>query len=347
MSGKIDSYFRGHLNLRHLRLLVALDDYRNVKRVAAYMNVTQPAVSKTLAMMESGMGIKLFHRTNRGMEPTMLGSSMIRHAREVLSQIHDAQCELLEINESRIGRITLGVLPTASVVVVPRFIARIEGIASATSIRVLEGTMDTLLPALRAGDIDYALGILPHSPMPIEFGSELLLEDPIVPAVRRGHPLERVDRLTWEDLAHFPMILPPTTASTRMPIDMILASENASLSARRVESVSTMSNIGTLQFTDSVGFLSSSLAQHFRDLGLLSILPLPMPEVMIRLGLIWMSERRYTETQQVVQNIFREVCRDLSARTAEEVNPTLKAARQKAARQPESHGRGHAPARRP
>ena len=111
--------------------------------------------------------------------------------------------------------------------------------------------------------------------------------------------------------------------------------------------VSTMSNIGTLQFTDSVGFLSSSLAQHFRDLGLLSILPLPMPEVMIRLGLIWMSERRYTETQQVVQNIFREVCRDLSARTAEEVNPTLKAARQKAARQPESHGRGHAPARRP
>ncbi|PSM16421.1 MULTISPECIES: LysR family transcriptional regulator [Nitratireductor] len=307
----IERFFRDHMNFRHMRILVALDDYRNVKRVAAYLNVTQPAVSKTLSGLEAGLGLKLFHRTNRGMEPTMLGASLIRHARDILGQLSEAQTQLREIAENRVSRISLGVLPTASVVIIPQFIARLESIASSTNIRITEGTMDRLLPSLRAGDADFVLGLLPNAPMSAEFRSELLIEDPLAVAVRRGHPLERVKRLSWEDVAQFPLILPPSSATTRLPIDAFLAAEDVTIEARRVETVSTMVVVGAIQHTDSIGFVSNSLGQYFERLGVVTILPIPVPDVQLRLGLIWLADRRYSESHQLVLEILREVCRGL------------------------------------
>jgi DNA-binding transcriptional LysR family regulator len=48
----LDWYMRANLRPRHLQLLTALDDVRHVGRVAANLNVSQPAVSKSLAEME-------------------------------------------------------------------------------------------------------------------------------------------------------------------------------------------------------------------------------------------------------------------------------------------------------
>lgn len=307
----IERFFRQGMNFRHLRLLVALDDFRSVRRVSAYLHITQPAVSKTLAGMEQGLGIKLFHRTAQGMEPTMLGAALIRHARSIISQLNDSQSELLDINQNRVGRVSLGVLPAASVLLVPKLIARAEGVVSSVTIKVTEGTMASLLPALRAGDIDLAIGLLPHAPLQAEFNSELLMEDPIVAAVRRGHPLERVPRLTWEDLAQFPMILPPAETTTRMPIDSILASHRLSLAARRVETISTMASIGALQYTDSVGFIAKTPAQHFSELGVVSILPLDLPNVTVRMGMIWLHSARFTEAHHLTRQLLREIAGEM------------------------------------
>ena len=64
------AYLRRGLTLRHLHLLVELDETRHVGRVATALHVSQPAISKTLAEIESGIGVSLFDRTPRGLVPT-------------------------------------------------------------------------------------------------------------------------------------------------------------------------------------------------------------------------------------------------------------------------------------
>ena len=55
----------------------------------------------------------------------------------------------------------------------------------------------SLLPALRVGEIDFTLGLLPSRPLGIEFASEVLYEDPVVAAVRSGSLVTLdADRLT-------------------------------------------------------------------------------------------------------------------------------------------------------
>ena len=314
---KLDWYIRANLKLRHLQLLVAMDDLRSVNRVAAHLNVTQPAVSKTLAQIEDGITVPLFERTPKGMEPTEHGACLIRHAREILERLATARDELRDISEGRITRVAMGVLPMTAAVLVPRFIARLESEATDVAANVREGTMNTLLPALGAGDIDLVVGLLPERPLPVEFQSELLYEDPLVIVVRRDHPLASQRRVDWSSLSGYPMVLPAPAASTRSAIDLFLEDQGVSIPRRHLESMSTLTNVGVLQFTDSVGFLARGLARHFAAQGALQILPLELPNLAMNVGLVWMTDRRMTAAQQLVRRLLRETADALPRVTAD------------------------------
>lgn len=303
---KLDWYLRTNLKLRHLQLLVALDDFRSVGRVAGYMNVTQPAVSKTLAMIEEGLEVTLFDRTTRGMEATEHGECLIRHARSILDQLSSVRDDMRDISEGRVSRVSMGVQPAAATVLMPQFIAKLEAESVETTVSLLEGTMDALLPPLRAGDIDIIVGNLPPRPLGVEFSSELLYEDPIVVVVRRDHPLANMQRLRWDMLNGYPMVLPPAGTFTRGPIDDFMAHHKVSVPRRHIESISTLTNVGVLQLTDSIGFLSRGIARHFEALGLLIELPLVLPNVRMHVGLVWRKERHESNSHQLVRRLFHE-----------------------------------------
>ena len=57
---KLDWYLRSNLKIRHLQLLVTLSEVKNIGKVANHLNVSQPAISKTLNSIEEGMGVTLF-----------------------------------------------------------------------------------------------------------------------------------------------------------------------------------------------------------------------------------------------------------------------------------------------
>jgi len=310
---KLDWYIRSNLKLSHLQLLVALDDFRNIGKVAAHLNVSQPAVSKSLASLEASLGFSLFNRTTRGMDPSEHGECLIRHARDILRRLRSVDDELRDISDGRIARITMGVLPAAASVLVPRFVADMMRLNAGITISVREGSMESLLPQLRAGDIDFVVGNQPIRPLGPEFGTELLYHDPIVVVTSRSHPLACMDTLSWSDLNGHSMVLPTADASTRSSIDDFLTAQDVHIPSQHLESLSTLTSIGVLQLTDSVGFLSRVLAQYFQDLGVLAMLPLQVPNTSIHVGLVWMADRRQTKVHEIILEELRNT-RDLLVR---------------------------------
>jgi DNA-binding transcriptional LysR family regulator len=296
-----------NLEFRHLQLLVALDDTRSVSRVATELNISQPAVSKALNALEAGLGVSLFLRTIRGLEPTAHGLALIRHARDILQDMSSAQNEMEDIREGRVTRLSLGVLPVSAMALVPKFIQRLEAVSVAVSITVQEGTMETLLPKLRANELDLLVGNLPAQLLASDFASEALYEDPLVCVVRLTHPLRQKKSLSWAKVSQYPLLLPPPGTYTRRAIDEWFLQEGLVVPRRHVESVSTLTNIGVLQLTDSVGFLSERVAQHFSRLGLLHELPLRVSHVGIRLGLIWQAQRDHEPILKQMRTMFRDV----------------------------------------
>ncbi|KEC82379.1 MULTISPECIES: LysR substrate-binding domain-containing protein [Acinetobacter] len=306
---KIDHYLRSNLKLRHLQLLVTLDEMRHIGKVANYLNVTQPAISKTLADFEEGLNIKLFDRTTRGMLPTEAGVCLVKYAKKILNEIASARDDLVAISEGRATRIAIGLLPAVSLSILPNFIARVENEMVSTSINAREGSSDVLISLLRTGELDVMIGNLAAKPLGIEFRTKHLYKDPIVVVVKKGHPLVTKQDLTWTDLSEFPMVLPPEFATTRIVIEEFLLCHQVNLSKRYVESLSTLTNIGVLLATESIGFLSFQLADYFKKANLVDILPLTMKNIYIDIGLVWYTERTLTPSQlNIISMLEDTVC---------------------------------------
>ena len=121
--GQLDWYLRGDLKPRHLQLMVALDEVRNIGKAAARANVTQPAISKALGDLERGLGVKLFERSARGVQPTVYGECLIRHARIMLDQLASTRDELRGLVTGATGRVAVGALSSTVNTLLPQSLA--------------------------------------------------------------------------------------------------------------------------------------------------------------------------------------------------------------------------------
>src|SRR5260370_38353096 len=75
------------LKFKHLALLVAPDDARNLHQAAESINVAQPSASRMLSDIEEAFGFLLFERNARGMQPTPLGVATLAYARRSLADL--------------------------------------------------------------------------------------------------------------------------------------------------------------------------------------------------------------------------------------------------------------------
>jgi DNA-binding transcriptional LysR family regulator len=82
------------LTLRHLRLVVAIAEHRQLSLAAASLALTQPAASRSLADIERLCGDAIFERHVRGMTLTPLGELLARRARNVLEEVREAGSEV-------------------------------------------------------------------------------------------------------------------------------------------------------------------------------------------------------------------------------------------------------------
>jgi DNA-binding transcriptional LysR family regulator len=302
---QLDWYIRANLKPRHLQLLVALDDLRNLGKVAASLNITQPAVSLALGELEKGLGIRLFERTARGVNPNVYGECLIRQARVVLSSLAQARDELRALLSGASGKTTLGALPAMAPAVVPKALALLKQRTPGTTVLVHEGAMETLLPELRRGAIDLIVGrLLSHRQSSDDLSEKPLFEGSSTVVVGAAHPLARRKRLRWSDLSAFPWVLPPVGSLPREPLESALQQHGVAIPSNTIETLSTHVILTYLQSSDALGILSKVVADHYRDLGLLAVLPLELPDVLRPIGLTWRRDAALSPaTLQMMQAI--------------------------------------------
>src|SRR4051812_14123418 len=76
------------LRLRDLRILTTVAQTGSMGKAAAQLALSQPAVSKAIAGMESTLGVSLLDRTPRGVEPTLHGRALIKWAAAAFDDLH-------------------------------------------------------------------------------------------------------------------------------------------------------------------------------------------------------------------------------------------------------------------
>src|ERR1700742_5014070 len=78
------------VELRHLRLLVAVSECGSVSGAARRLYMTQPAVTIALRNLERDMGVALLQRHSRGVDLTPAGLALLTYAKDVIAQVEEA-----------------------------------------------------------------------------------------------------------------------------------------------------------------------------------------------------------------------------------------------------------------
>ncbi|WP_233235135.1 LysR substrate-binding domain-containing protein [Bordetella sp. LUAb4] len=283
----IDAFWRGSLKLRHLRLLIALDDHRHVSRVAAVLHLTQPAVSKALAEIEDGVGLKLFERTPRGITPTSYGECLISYARRVDIDLARARDGLKSLALGTSGSVSIGTLPAAASVLLPRALAMFKQQFPDASAVVREGSFESLLPELRTRGIHLIVGTLMPSRSYSDLDEKALGTKPLTLVARNGHPLARRRQLKWADLHDREWVMPTIGSPLRRPLEEVFLSNDVPLPRYCLETTSTQLVRTYVSMTDAIAFMPSDAAQYFGGAGLLRALPLQLHGLVKPTGVIW------------------------------------------------------------
>lgn len=312
---QIDWYLQVNLKARHLRLLVALDDFGNLKQVAEISHVTVPAVSKALSELERGLGLALFTRTAQGLKTTPYGECLVRHARTMLTDIHQARDELKALSSGSEGKIHIGVFPASTSVLLPQALAFLKQRSPGTNVLVTEGTTSTLLPELWQGRLDMVVGRLPARNALNDFEEKELLEEPVMLMVGRHHPLAKRKKLKWSDLAAYPWVLPPTGSLLRDPLERALQQHGVPLSNNYVETLSTHLARAYLLITDSIAVMAGAVANDAAQA--LAVLPLSLPTRLMRpAGVLWNRNRGLTPGAELMVACLEEAAAALGLAAA-------------------------------
>jgi LysR family pca operon transcriptional activator len=215
-------YLEQRLRLQHFRVVDAVAARGSLMKAAAALNLSQPALSKTLHEAEDIVQAKLFDRHPRGMTPTAAGATLIETARRILAELKRLDEQLDVVGDPGKGPLALGVLPVAASGVLPGALQRLRAQHPQIRVRIEQGRTEELTGLLAAGDIDLIVGRLYEPPAPDAFEREPLWSEPIAGLVRNGHPILAHERLAPEHLRAYDLVLPTVSQRVGQEIDWIL-----------------------------------------------------------------------------------------------------------------------------
>lgn len=307
---ELDWYLQINMKARQLRLLVTIDTYRNLSQVAEVTHVTVPAVSKSLAELERGLGLTLFSRTAQGLIPTPYGECLIRHARAMLATLQQARDELKALSSGTEGKVNVGMLRAASALL-PQALQILKERSPGTNVLVVEGSTASLLPQLWQGQLDVVVGRLPPPDTLRNFEEKELLDEPVGLMTSRHHPLARRKVVKWSDLRPYPWILPPPGSTLRLALERVLEAHDVPLTNNYIETLSIHLAHTQLQASDAIAVMAYSLARDIAEP--LHTLPLSLPRLLRPAGVLWNRNRGLTPSAKLLVSCLEDAAVRLQA----------------------------------
>ncbi len=287
---QLDRVLRSNIKLRHLQLLVALDQFRHLGRTSEFLSVSQPAVSRMLTEIEAMLGQTLFLRSTRGTQPTPAGEAMARFARSVLAQYDRTRDEIAAQESGVAGRVRVGAMGVALSPLLADAVDRLKARSARATVLVETGDLAGLLPKLRLGEIDLFVGRLEPGYAAPDLTTEALYAEPMVAVVAPGHPLARRRKPGWADLAALPCVMPPPWASLRVKLEQQFHGHGVQPPGDVIETASYQATVLFVRRRAAAGFLAASAAREFEKAGALRVLPLDVQVELPSVGIIAMRD---------------------------------------------------------
>ncbi len=249
------------LTIRHLRLIDAVAERRQLSLAAQALTLTQPAASRSLAEIEELCGVALFERHPRGMTPTPTGDLLARCARNVIDEIDGAAEQLERYRSGRGGTVRVGAVTGAAIGCVVPALRRLKQVAPQAEVHVQVAASRELVRDLTTLRLDFALARIPPETDPAPLETVRARGEEVAIVAGSGHPCAGRDSLGLADLLDYDWVMQDAGAPIRMAVEEALLAQRARLPGHVTNTSSLLVTIAMITGSHAVAPVSREVAR--------------------------------------------------------------------------------------
>lgn len=278
------------LDERHLIQLAAVVHARGVSEGAALLGLTQPAVSRTLALLERRVGEPLFVKGRRPLQATALGRALATHGQSMLAASRRAASLIDDYHRGASGLVRVGGTPFFMDGLISGMIAAFQDSRPDISVEQSYGYLADLTAAIEADKIDIAICPVDVLPEKSGLSFQVVLPGRNVVACRVTHPLLGERQFDPTRLLDFPWIGPPLGAPLEADLRSLALSLGATEIRVRYQGGSLASVLNYMKASDALTILPHSVVFAYRNEKSIAALPVTVPHPDRALGLLSLSD---------------------------------------------------------
>lgn len=145
------------MTITQLQYIIAVDTHRHFARAAESCFVTQPTLSMQIHKLEEELGVTIFDRSRKPLQPTDIGKSILEQARVVINEEKRID-EIIQQHKGEIaGDFKLAIIPTVASTLLPRFLKCFISQYPKVNLQIEELQTKVILERLKNGLLDAAI----------------------------------------------------------------------------------------------------------------------------------------------------------------------------------------------
>ncbi len=178
--------------------------HQHISRAADQLGTSQPAVSRSIARLESKLGVRLFERVGRSVVLTKKGRSFLQVIDRAHGEIEEAEGHLFGQSEDASRIVALGFLRTLGTKFVPQVLRRFKEQYAEIDFSFSQNNTTAIEEALEKGDLDLIFTAVPPSRPSLAW--ERLFDQELVLIAKRTHRLAGKKTVRLRNLSHEPFV---------------------------------------------------------------------------------------------------------------------------------------------
>jgi DNA-binding transcriptional LysR family regulator len=289
------------LDIRQLQHVVAIGRFRNFGRAAESLGISQPALSKSLNVIERGLEVRLFVRSRTGVTPTAFGELLMARAGPLFQGLDEAQSDIRRLRGLEAGSLAIGAGPFAFELSVAMAVAAMARNHPRLLLRLVQGYWDSLTQEVLAGSLDIAVAEVTDAEQEPRLSVERLGERRGVFYCRAGHPLLDRPSPSFKEIAAFPLAMNPLPGRIAHYFERAGAAGRIDPMTGHFHPAITVASVPLrkrlVEETDAVSWAPTSLIDIELRAGTLVALPIDPSWARLNYGIIRRADRPATPAE--------------------------------------------------
>ena len=284
---------------------MAVAQRKGFREAARFLHVSQPAISKTLTLLEQELGVKLFARSGRSIRLTPQGEVFYEETQRTLQQAERAAEAAQRAARGEIGRLTIGFCSVATYGFLPRIVRQYKELLPGVQLHFHEMNPPQQETAFSQGHIDLGITRPPFSKtLARDVAVKTILREPLVVAVPEDHS-SAGKKIRIEDLFGEPFVLLQRDGAPVIYDGILGMCQQHGFAPKVAYEADSLHSVFTLVAAGQGISLVPACALNLRAEGI-RFLRLQADEFRVELVLAWLLNAESTVLQPFVRLIEKE-----------------------------------------